>query len=736
MATRYISWALGAAVLLGATNLTAQESAKDQPDNPEVVGLTLKGVKAVEPSELQQSIATEASHCNGLILTPFCWISKSPAIYKHNYLDRTELRRDVLRIRVFYWKRGYRETTVDTTITPKAGGVAVTFAIKEGPPTLVRKIAVGPENDVLNAKDIRTALAVKTGKPLNLLQLDTSLLNLSNKLWDRGYADAIVRTDTIVVDDSTHWADLSILVEPRWKATIGEIRVAGNDRVSETTIRNSLVMHPGELYRRAEVIESQRNLYESQLFRHAAIVVPPQGDSVKLIEVTVQEAPLRDARISGGFNTVDFVQLEGRFQHFNFLGGARQLDVQGAIGNLFAPQLNNRLIFKDVFSSTKSELSAFERPTWQASANIRQPWFQSARNTIGFGLFAHRRSQPPVYIDRGEGASATFTRELSPRTPASAVYRFEFTKIEAGDLYFCVYYGVCDRETITAQQHAQRLSPLALTAQIDRTNEAFSPTKGILGHVSIEHANGYTASDYRYARADADVAVYRQLGGQRNVLALHVRAGIVRPIGDDALHPRKRFYAGGSQSVRGYGENQLGPRALTVPAEKLATLFGCDPAPTTIARCDPNGRVAQKDSLGNYFPGKSGLEARDFTPRPLGGTGVVEGSVEYRFPVWRELTGAAFVDAGVVGSAGLANLASGHGAATPGVGIRYRSPVGPIRVDVAFNPAIAEDMWVYTERANAKGQLELVKLSEKYHYVPPPGILNRLTFHFSIGEAF
>ena len=90
------------------------------------------------------------------------------------------------------------------------------------------------------------------------------------------------------------------------------------------------------MFKRSDVIESQRNLYESQLYRHAAIVVPPQGDSVKILEVAVREAPLREARISTGFNTVEFVQVEGRFQHFNFFGGARQLDLQGAVGNLFA----------------------------------------------------------------------------------------------------------------------------------------------------------------------------------------------------------------------------------------------------------------------------------------------------------------------------------------------------------------------------------------------------------------
>ena len=739
MATRHIPWALGAVLLLAAHRLPAQQSTEDQPDNPEVVALSLRGVKAVDKGELQQSIATTASHCNGLILTPFCWISKSPAIYKHEYLDRTELRRDVLRIRVFYWKRGYRDTEVDTTVAKKAGGVAVTFRIKEGPPTLVRKIAVGPETPVLNAKDVRSAMVLKVNKPLNLLQLDTSIVNLSNKLWDRGYADAVIRTDTVVVDTATHWADVSIGVDPRWKATIGSIRVAGNERVDERTIRNSLVMHEGAVYRRAEVVESQRNLYESQLFRHAAIVVPPQGDSVKTIEVTVREAPLRDARISTGFNTVEFVQLEGRFRHYNFFGGARQLDISGAIGNLLAPQLNGNFPFRNAFKNIdEPALSAFELPTWQASADIRQPWFQNARNTIGFGVFAHRRSQAPVYIDRGEGVSATFTRELAVRTPASAVYRFEFTRIEAGDLYFCVYYGVCDTETIRAQQKPQRLSPIALTAQIDRTNELFSPTKGILGRLELEHADSYTGSDYAYARGDADLAIYRRLGGPHSVLALHARLGIVRPLHEDALHPRKRFYAGGSQSVRGYGENQLGPRALTIPASKLATI-GCDAGAANFTACDPNGPVL--DSLTGQprldASGKmSYLESRDFTPRPLGGTSDIEGSVEYRFPIWQALSGAAFVDAGIVGNAGLQDLAHGTGAVTPGAGVRYRSPVGPIRVDIAWNPAIAEDLQVYTERTNANGVRELVPLDVRYRYQPDRGLLKQLTLHLSIGEAF
>lgn len=742
MTIRNALWALGAATLLaGPLPISAQAAKGDQREAPEVIKLTMRGVHAFNTSDIQQSISTEASHCKGVILTPICWITKSKAVYAHFFLDRKELARDVLRIRVFYWKRGYRETTVDTVVTPVAGGVGVTFRVHEGMPTVVRKIAVGPETPVLSAKDLRGAVRLRAGKPLNLLSLDSSVVNLSNKLWNKGYADAVVRVDTVVVYDTAHLADVAISINPRWLATIGEIRITGNEKVSEGTIRHSLALHEGEIFKRSDVVESQRNLYESQLFRHAAIVVPPQGDSVKILEIAVREAPLREARVSTGFNTVDFVQFEGRFQHFNLFGGGRQLDLQGAVGNLLAGQINGVWPFRNTLGAPGPERTPFEQPTWQLSADVRQPWFQNSRNTLGLGVFAHRRATPGVFIDRGEGTQATFTREVGIRAPASASYRFEFTRIEAGDLYFCVYFGVCDNATIRAQQTPQRLSPVSLTAQIDRTDEAFSPTKGILGKLELEHASGFTASDYRYNRATVDLATYMPIL-RSSVLALHARAGVVRALGStasalgvadgrDVLHPRKRFYAGGSQSVRGYGENQLGPRALTIPTNKIATLLGCDISYAAIANCDPNGPVVTKAGAK-----PSTLAARDFTPRPLGGTSVIEGSVELRFPVWRQLGGAAFVDGGVVGASRLGDLATGNGAVTPGVGIRYKSPVGPIRVDVAYNPVVADSLPVYTERTNAQGQSEIIRLNKRYLYEPATSFLDRLTFHFSIGQAF
>jgi outer membrane protein insertion porin family len=710
-------------------------NAKAPPANPEVVELKLNGVRAVKREDLVLSIATDQSHCNSVILRPICFISKSKYFYKRKYLDHAELKRDVVRIKVFYWKRGFREAQLDTVVADRGRNkVAVAFNIVEGPPTLVSTLDVVQAQPVLNQREINRRVRLSEGTPLNLLRLDTTVVLLQQSLWDKGYADAVV--DTAITLDSTAKAGaILVSIDPKYKATIGEILIEGEEKVSERTLRKSLTMTPGDVFRRAELLRSQRALYESNLFRRAAIEVPRQGDSSKIIVVTVQEAPLREARLSAGFNTVDFFQVDGRFTHYNFQGGAKRLELQGVAGNLLANSLNGRFIFRDLTDNVGSDRARYFSPTYNLSANLRKPWFISHANELALGVFAHRRSAPGIYVDRGYGTSATFTRVVTDRAPASANYTFELTRLEAGDVYFCVNYGVCDRPTLSALREQQRLSPFTLTLSMDRTNDPFEPTHGVRAKGDAEHASTVTASNFRYNRSSAEAAAFRPFR-KRAAVGAHLRLGWVDAlastsaavgIGDAAavLHPRKRFYLGGSRSVRGYGENQLGPRILTVPPTKLRS--GADPCPETtpITACNPN--VAS-------------LKDRDFEPRALGGNVVAEGSVELRFPLFsNKIIGAAFIDAGYLTQRVNAALPKSRAAVTPGFGARYLSPVGPIRVDFGINPGLAETLPVVTEGVvNGEKRLVLLNQSRRYHPVRSGfnGVLDRITLHLSIGEAY
>jgi outer membrane protein insertion porin family len=707
-----------------------------------VVNVTLKGVKGVKKTDLLSNIYTTASYCNSFILKPFCWISKSSYFYTKKYLDHQELQRDVLRIRVFYWKRGYREAEVDTVVVPRGKDkVGVTFTITEGPPTLVSNIVVNqPTPTLLSQREINKRMLLGNNGPLNLIRLDSTRVFLQARLFDKGYADAEVDT-AVAIDSAAHTAAVTFTLNPKYKTTVEDIIIHGNDDVTERTIRKSLTFNVGDIFVRSEMLRSQRALYESNLFRRAAIEPRPPidiatPDSAKVIVVTVQEAPPREARLSAGFNTVDFAQVGGRFTDYNFFGGARTLDVQAAVGNLLASSLNGRGIFHSTSGPPSRDLARYFVPTYNGSIDLRQPWFGSPRNELALSLFTHRRSAPGIYIDRGYGTSFTFTREVADRAPASLNYRFEISKVDAGDVYFCINYGVCDLPTLNALRGNQKLSPFTITSSIDRTNDPFSPNTGFRANGSLEHASTFTASDFRYNRATVDGAAFYKLR-KRGAIGAHMRIGWVNALGstaqavgvtlgsdDGILHPRKRFYAGGSHSVRGYGENQLGPRVLTVPIGVLQSHDSLNVACTSgtdVTSCDPN----------------AGLLNRDFEPRPLGGNFVIEGSVEARFPVWQQLFGAVFVDAGQVRQKTSPDLPRSKAAITPGFGFRYRSPVGPIRADIGINPGGSETLPVVTEKI-VNGQRTLVTLQQRREYSPTQGggIMNRMILHLSIGEAF
>jgi len=699
-------------------------------------------VHVVRRDELLRNVYTTASSCNSFILKPFCWISKAKYFYTRKYLDHKELERDVLRMRIFYWKRGYRDAEVDTAVVPRGRNkVGVTFLIKEGPATIVSDVIVSQATPLLTKREIDRRVVLGKNGPLNLIRLDSSRVFLQASLFDKGYADAEVDT-SVVIDTASRMAVVKFTLNPKYKTTVEDIVVNGNDGVSERTIRKSLTFRIGDVFNRSELLRSQRALYESNLFRRAAIEPRPPidiatPDSAKVIVVTVQEAPPREARLSAGFNTVDFVQVEGRFTHYNFMGHARRLDIQAAVGNLLASSLNGRGIFRNASVPQTSSLARYFVPTYNASIDLRHPWFWSPHNELALSLFSHRRSAPGIYVDRGYGTSITFTREFAQRASASANYRFEISKVDAGDVYFCINYGVCDQPTLEALRGNQKLSPFAIISTIDRTNEPFSPTKGFRANGSVEHASAFTTSDFRYNRATADGAAFQQFK-RRGVIGAHARIGwihslssseqalgVAATVGGGVLHPRKRFYAGGSHSVRGFGENQLGPRVLTVPIgvlQRRDSLNAACTSGTDVTTCNPNA---------------ANLKDFDFEPRPLGGNFVVEGSVEARFPVWRELIGAVFVDAGMVTQRTNPALPKRRAAITPGFGARYRSPVGPIRADIGFNPGTTESLPVVTENV-VNGQKTLVTLQQRRSYSPTRGggILNRVVLHLSIGEAF
>lgn len=718
----------------------AQEKAEGRPL---LTAVDLRGVTAVDGDALRRGLVTKATQCRTVFYAPLCFFSKSPLFAERAFLDEAEMRRDVLRVRLFYWRRGYRDVAVTTRTGRSKGGIRAIFEIMEGAPTVITQLDVVQRDSAIPRSDVDRLLLVKDGDPLDLVSLDSTRILVRNMMQDRGFADAQVTIDTSKVDNAANRAPIALELTAGRRATVSAVEVTGNRSVSNRTVGRLMHLGVGDVYRRTAVLESQRGLYLSGLFAEVDVVTPPTTDSAKTISVVVTEAQHKQLEFRGGFNTADFLQLQAEFTRYDFMGSARRLTLRGTVSNLLAHQLNGSGIFYDVTNgATGEDRAPFLRPTFSASADLVQPWFLGPDNQLGVSFFTHRRSIPGVVTDVGAGASLGLTHALL-QSSATIGYTYEASRIEASDVYFCVAVGVCLASAIDVVAARHPLAPLAFVAQLDRTDDPLSPTTGIRARLDLEHASAFTASDFSYNRASLSASTYRRLS-RRGVLAGRVRLGFVGapsganqrlgvPAGDDpVIHPRKLFFAGGSRSVRGYGENQLGPRILTIDPARLVDSagVGCSAASLADASCDPN---------------IAGLGSGAFQPRPLGGTALGEASVEYRFPlaIAAGLSGAVFLDGAVIGTNRFADLLGATAAITPGFGIRFETPAGPVRLDLGLRPRLVENLPVITQVTNGNGSFRLVTLDtpRRYDQAEVTGgalkqVLSRLTLHLAIGPAF
>jgi hypothetical protein len=462
------------------------------------------------------------------------------------------------------------------------------------------------------------------------------------------------------------------------------------------------------------MLRSQRALYESNLFRRAAIEPRPPidiatPDSAKVVVVTVQEAPPREARLSAGFNTVDFFQVEGA-SPTTTSWAARGGSTFRQRSEICSPARSTDAASSATLRSRRpAALARYFVPTYNASIDLRQPWFGSPHNELALSLFTHRRSAPGIYVDRGYGTSLTFTRDVAERAPASANYRFEISKVDAGDVYFCINYGVCDQPTLEALRGNQKLSPFTITSTIDRTNDPFSPNRATAPterrarvHVHAlrfplqsrdRRRSAFIRSGAAVSSARTAVGWVRSLGSTDQALGV---AGVARR---RSAAPEKAFLRGrvafGARLRRESAGSPRSHRSDRRAADARQPNVACTSG-TDVTACNPNAGTS-RIAISSPAAGRK-LRARGQRRGPFPGLAGPDG---------RGLRGRRNGD-----PEDQSDLPRRRAAITPGFGFRYRSPVGPIRADIGFNPGTTESLPVVTENI-VNGQKTLVTLQQR-----------------------
>ncbi|MFV1987141.1 MAG: outer membrane protein assembly factor [Gemmatimonadota bacterium] len=687
--------------------------------DPEVASLDFEGNEAFSDNDLATVLRSRQTTCTSVLLAPFCWFSDWGFAHSREYLDSLAVLDDELRIQLYYRDRGFFRATVDSRITRLDEKVRIDFTINEGEPTVIDSISINGVPAVLDSSEVLRLVDLAPGDRFDRVRLAVGKDSLVRSLRELGYIQTTVLED--LLRPPGEGARIKLSVDPGRRYRIGNITVVGAEEIGDGVIRELMRIGPGDVYRQSLIDNSQQILFGVDAVRFASIQPVVVDDSVVDLGVTITPKTTRAARGGFGWSTDRCLRTEARLTHRNLFGEAKRLEITARLDNIFAQQLGGAFPCNGVGSSPE-----FRSLNYLLRAELTVPVFLSGRNAFRTTLFGQRETFPDVFIREEVGAVVGISRAIRRGMSATIGYQPSYTGFDerSADIFFCVSFGFCTPEDIAVISQARWLSPIVLSWVNNRTNHQLQPTNGHYFTADFEWAANWTGSEYRYYRLTLQAADFETI--EPGLIAgIRIRGGVVKPTGGpvsinpeldaDLLHPAKRYFAGGSQSVRGFRQNLLGPRVLV--ADQLR-----DCPDEFLENCV--GRIARETP-------------RQFDERPQGGNASFELSLELRKRLTPTWTFVMFVDAGAIWE-DLGKIKPPIW--TPGAGIRFLSPVGPLRVDIGYNPTGAELLPVVVSLSNGS----IVELPDPVLYDPfgfdDPSFITefwrRLQFHISIGEAF
>lgn len=688
-----------------------------------VRGLSFIGNHAIDDYTLSTAIATTNS---GDFASK--WWLRWIGLGEKRYFDELEFRRDVVRVLLLYRQSGYVNAVVDTQVQRTAKDVRVTFRITEGDPVRVTKIEIlGLDSAAFDLRRLYRALPLEVGDAFDRFLFQASADTLARWLRNRGYPWAEVLRN-FDADATTMTAQVSLEAVPGPPARIGEIVVRGVEHVDTTTVLRVLAVHPHDPYHEDRLFQSQRDLYSLGPFLAASVslldsVPPPpaavpggasdpggagggaggEGDTPVRVLVRVAEGPLHGVRAGAGYGSVDCFRVQAGWFAYDFMSGGRTLDVTGRVSKLGVGSPFDAGFKDNVCQYLRSDRTS-DTLNYTVGATLTQPAFINSRHSASVGVFAERRSEYQEYTRQAVGTNLAVTFNARRSVPITLGYGFSVGHTSADPAVYCSLFRVCADSDRAFLANTRRFAAVTLSAVRDRVNNVLDPTDGSVVSLSLMHTSRYVGSDpfYEFNRGELAIAQYYPLG-RRAVFAWRLRGGTILPqritlSGQSVLFvpPELRFYAGGPNSVRGYGLNELGPRVYV-------------------------------DTVGD-------TDSSKVRPAPTGGNSALVFNAELRFatPLFpQRMRVAFFLDAGQVWNRGQEVFSTRSVRVTPGAGVRFTTPLGPVRLDAAYKG--------YADEAGPlliQDGTSLTKVSDSYRTRRPTTFWGRIKLQFAVGQAF
>lgn len=579
------------------TNTAVIKIVVQEKQRVRIKSVAADGNKAVKTKTLLDMMKTKAA-----------WL-----FIQRGYFDEETFEADIEKLTRYYQSLGYLDAvvTADFKYDEKQEWMFIALHVNEG--ALYKTGSIKLEgNLVFPEEDVRKKIQMKAAAPFSYGDLRRDMDDIRDFYYEKGYMNVDIDVDRRIIQE-TNTIDLVYSIEARDVVYVGMVDIKGNIKTKDIVIRRELRLYPGEKYDGAKLKRSKERLYNLGFFEDVYFdTLETSKPDVRDLAVSVKETKTGEFAFGGGYSSVNefigFAQITQRnFDLFNFpyfTGDGQNLSVSANIGN----------IIRD-FEISWTEPWIFNYPVSFGMDGYHKT--HTARSAVGYG-----------YKEVRAGGDARLGKEFGEYFRTDLMYKLE--NVNISDL------PVEATDDLVKERGDNWISSLLLMLSYDTRDNIYSPKKGYLAQLIMEDAGGIFFGDKDYYKGSILMSYFYPFFYEKLILELKGRVGAANGYGHtDDVPIYNRFYAGGANTIRGYGERRVGPR-------------------------DPGSNA------------------------PIGGESMAIGNIELTFPIYEKIIkGAVFYDVGNVWDR-MEGLFQGGFKQGMGAGIRVKTPIGPLSLDCGY----------------------------------------------------
>jgi outer membrane protein assembly factor BamA len=569
--------------------------------------------------------------------------------FSHGAFSQRLVKTSADNLKRVYQAEGFSSVTVTPEVKKTGGNLSVQFRVNEGPQDIVDALHVVGNSTVPVSSLAPQGLKVTEGQAYSTKKVDEDRNQIGAQYLRMGYLNANFRAAAHPLGTDPHRLDVTYTISEGPKVIVAAVTTLGAKVTRQSLIDRTVHLQPETPLREDDLLGAEGRLYSLGIFDWAEIdprrQITTQTDEDVLVKL--HEARQNDIKYGFGFEVVN--------RGGSIPSGTIALPGLPPVGlpsnfktsqkTFWGPRATFQYIRHNFRGSgeTLSFAALGARLVQRGVASYINPHFLGSDWSSNLTLSGERNSENPIFTSRLGDFGFQLERPLNAAGTKTLSVRYDYRQTALSNLLIPDLVSPDDRHV--------RLSTLSLNYSRDTRDHALDANKGMYQTVELGINPIVLGSSVNFARLRAQQAYYKGVG-KGIVWANSLRIGLEQEFAGSRVPLSELFFSGGGSTLRGFPLNGAGP-------QRSVTVCGNPSDPATCAQI----RV------------------------PTGGRELFILNSEFRIPlpIKKGLGLVAFYDGGnVFQHVGFSDFGSNY-TNTLGIGLRYATPIGPVRVDLGHN---------------------------------------------------